>query len=135
MRQIAYMFAFLFLINSGCSIRATTDQILDTTSNMTGTTSSARSWFTEDGVVKPDFKTTAFVALNHASVSQDLAAGRGEYLSSLSALLGVPNDRQPAFFSAAQAQYADGLAAVPSHPNLLVLLQDAARPFVEAPRP
>lgn len=136
MRQMAWFFALLILIGSGCTLKATTDQILDTTTNVTGTTSSARSWFTEDGAVKPDFKTTAFIALNHANVSQDLAAGRGEYLTSASALLGIPGDRQPAFFTAAQARYAEATGAASSHPTgLLVLLQDAAKPFLEAPRP
>ncbi|MDH5640184.1 MAG: DUF3015 domain-containing protein, partial [Nitrospira sp.] len=37
---------------------------------------------------------------------QDIAAGGGEYLTSMSVLLGVPEDRQLRFFSAAQSGYA-----------------------------
>jgi hypothetical protein len=130
MQLIACAIAIAILTTTGCSIRATTDQILDTTSNVTGTTSSARSWFRDDGLVKPDFKTTAFVSFNHANLSQDLAAGRGEYLAAASALLGVSAERQPAFFSAAQAHYAGMTTA--SAPTLLTLLQDTASPFVQA---
>jgi hypothetical protein len=130
MRLVAWFLALSLLSATGCSIRATTDQILDTTTNVTGTTSSARSWFSEDGSIKPEFKTTAFVAFNRDNLRQDLAAGQGEYLSSMSALLGVPGDRQPAFFSAAQARYAlatdsDSAASL----ALRDLLQDAAEPF------
>jgi hypothetical protein len=45
---------------SGCTIKATIDQIIDTTSNITGTTSGA-AWWSEDGQIKPDFKTMASV--------------------------------------------------------------------------
>lgn len=133
MRQIAWLLALSLVFITGCSLRATTDQILDTTSNVTGTTSSARSWFTEDGLVKPQFRTTAFVSFNHANLSQDLAAGQGEYLAAMSALLGVAAERQPAFFSAAQARYAGMTTPSPAPPALLVLLQDAAGPFVNTP--
>jgi hypothetical protein len=136
MRQVAWFLALSILVSTGCSIRATTDQILDTTSNVTGTTSSSvRGWFDEDGLLKPDFKPIAFVAFNHANVSHDLAAGSGEYLTSMSALLDVPDDRHTAFFSAAQARYAETIGSAPGTPAaLLALLQETARPFVPAPQ-
>ena len=93
------------LLTTGCTIKSTIKQITDTTSNVTGTTSGA-AWWNEDGQIKPDFKITAFAAANRASLQQDIAAGRGEYLASMSVLLGVPADRQPMFFSSAQAGYA-----------------------------
>lgn len=136
MRQVSWFFALMCVIalfgTTGCSIKATIDQTIDTTTNVTGTTSSARSWFTEDGHMKAAFKATAFVSFNQENLSQDLAAGRGEYLTSMSLLLGVPNNRQPAFFSAAQARYAQ---AAGRHSQdaaaLLALLQDTATPFVQ----
>jgi len=94
----------LFL-TTGCTIKGTLNQITDTTSNITGTTSGA-AWWNEDGQIKPDFKITAFAATNRANLQQDIAAGQGEYLTSVSVLLGVPEDRQPVFFSSAQAGYA-----------------------------
>jgi hypothetical protein len=93
------------LLTTGCTIKATLKQITDTTSNVTATTSGA-AWWGEDGQIKPDFKAAAFAAINHRNLQQDIATGRGEYLASMSVLLGVPEERQNAFFSAAQAGYA-----------------------------
>jgi Protein of unknown function (DUF3015) len=119
--------ACLALAATGCTIKGTINQITDTTSNVTGTTSGA-AWWNEDGQIKPDFKATAFVSLNYDNLQHDLAAGQGEYLASVSKLLGVPTDREPAFFSEAQAGYAgmgdQGPAA------LLALLRDRAQLFV-----
>jgi hypothetical protein len=47
----------------------------------------------------------AFVAFNFENLTQDMAKGRGEYLTSLSELFGVPQDRRDAFFSFAQSRY------------------------------
>lgn len=117
----------VLLLSAGCTIKATLEQVTDTTSNITGTTSGA-AWWSEDGQIKPDFKATAFVSFNQANLSQDLAAGRGEYLGSVSRLLGVPEDQQPAFFSAAQASYAKTVDRDPA--GLLNLLREASKPFV-----
>lgn len=110
----------------GCTTKATIDQIIDTTSNITGTTSGA-AWWSEDGQIKPDFKATAFVAFNHENLRQDLAAGRGEYLASVSRLLGVSADRESDFFSAAQTGYAKTVHQEPT--ALLTLLRDTSRSF------
>ena len=42
----------LVLLASGCTLKGTTDEITDTTSNVTVSTS-GRTWFTEDGVLHP----------------------------------------------------------------------------------
>lgn len=111
---------------SACTIRGTVNEITDTTSNITGTTSGA-AWWSEDGQIKPDFKAAAFVAFNQTNLQQDLAAGRGEYLASMSNLLGVPTDREPAFFSAAQASYTKTADQSPG--GLLELLRETSKPF------
>lgn len=114
----------------GCSIKATVNQTTDTTSNMTGTTSSARGWFGEDGLVRPEFKAEAFVMSNQANVSHDVAAGRGEYLASAGRLLGVPPDRQAAFAAAIQTRYAEAVHAAPAESGaLLTLLRDTATAY------
>ncbi len=119
--------ASLMLGATGCTLKATINQTTDTTSNITGTTS-GQAWWNEDGQIKPDFKATAFVTLNQENLQQDLAAGRGEYLASVSTLLGVPEDRQSAFFSAVQASYT-GTAGTDST-TLLALLRDTSMPFI-----
>ena len=118
----------LVLGSTGCTIKGTVKQITDTTSNVTGTTSGA-AWWNEDGQVKPDFKATAFVAFNDDNLRQDLAAGRGEYLASMGRLLGVSNDQQSAFFSAAQAGYGNTVGK--DSATLLALLRETSKPFVQ----
>ena len=112
---------------TGCTLKGTVKEITDTTSNITGTTSGA-AWWSEDGQIKPDFKATAFVSFNHENLVQDVAAGCGEYLASISRLLGVPNDRQSAFFSAAQASYTQ--MADRDSTALLALLRDTSGAFI-----
>jgi len=127
LRCLVIVCASLMLGMTGCTIKATLNQTTDTTSNITGTTSGA-AWWSEDGQIKPDFKATAFVAFNQANLNQDLAAGSGEYLGSVSRLLGVPIDREPAFFSAAQANYAQMIDRNPE--SVLSLLRETSKPFV-----
>ncbi len=94
----------LMLFASGCTLKGTTNEIIDTTSNITGSTS-GRTWFTEDGILHPEHKLTAFTALNRANVEQDLARGQGEYLTSLGTLLGLSDDQQAAFHAKAQGAF------------------------------
>ena len=94
----------LLLLASGCTLKGTTKEFTDTTSNVTGTTS-GRTWFTEDGLLHPEHKLTAFMALNQTNVEQDLARGQGEYVTSLGTLLGLSNDQQAAFHAKAQGAF------------------------------
>lgn len=111
------------LQSTGCTLKGTVNQITDTTSNVTGTTSGA-AWWNEDGQITPGFKAAAFATINHRNLQQDISAGQGEYLSSMGELLGVREDRRSAFFSAAQEGYAQ---AAEQHPEtLLPFLQRTA---------
>jgi hypothetical protein len=94
----------LLMIASGCTLKGTIKETTDTTSNVTGTTS-GRTWFTEDGILHPEHKLTAFMALNQTNVEQDLARGEGEYVTSLSTLLGLSDDQQAAFHAKAQGAF------------------------------
>ncbi|HMF85472.1 MAG TPA: DUF3015 family protein [Nitrospiraceae bacterium] len=87
----------LCLALSACSITQTVKDILSSTT--------PGDWFTGDGLLKPDQKVNAFVALNFENLKQNMAQGQGEYLTSLSILLGVQEDRQASFFALAQSRY------------------------------
>jgi hypothetical protein len=87
----------LILTLSGCSITETVNDILSSTSG--------RSWFTEDGLVKADQKVNAFMTLNFENIKRDMARGHGEYLTSLSTVMGIPQDYQASFFAHAQSRY------------------------------
>jgi hypothetical protein len=89
--------AALALSLSACSITETINNFLSSTSG--------RSWFTEDGLVKEDQKVNAFMAFNFENVKQDMAHGQGEYLASLSTLMGIPQDRRASFYAHAQSRY------------------------------
>ena len=90
------------LVLSACtSPTGTTKDTFDMTSSSTG-----RTWFTEDGIVKDDYKVLTFTTLNFTVLKQNMAQGEGEYLASLGTLLGVPPERRVAFASVAHAQYA-----------------------------
>ncbi len=95
----------LLLCSSGCTLKSTIKQTTDTTSTVTGTTS-GRTWFTEDGLLHPVHKLTAFTALNQTNLAQDLARGEGEYVTSLATLLGVPSDEWSTFHAKAQESFA-----------------------------
>src|SRR5262249_2236355 len=89
--------AVLVLSLSACSITETINNILSSTSG--------RSWFTEDGLVKEDQRVNAFMAFNLENIKQDMARGQGEYLDSLSTLMQIPPDRRAAFYAHAQSRY------------------------------
>lgn len=89
---------------TGCTITGTIDEILDTTTNVTVSTS-GRTWWNEDGLLKAEHRALAFAAYNQSNLEQDMAKGRGEYLDSLSALLGVGENRKSGFAFSAQTQF------------------------------
>jgi hypothetical protein len=60
---------------------------------------------TNDGFVKNEEKVNVFASANLDSISQEMAQGRGEHLASLASLMGVPADRQAAFFTLTQEKY------------------------------
>jgi hypothetical protein len=95
---------------TGCTITGTIQEILDTTTNVTVSTS-GRTWWNDDGLLKSEHKAIAFAAYNQSNLEQDLAKGQGEYLESLSLLLGVSERARPAFEVAAQSQFQSLLPA------------------------
>ncbi|MEP6887228.1 MAG: DUF3015 family protein [Nitrospirales bacterium] len=104
-RHLSYgVMVMALLALSACTLKGTTDQVTDTTQNTTVSTS-GRSWFTNDGLVRQGEHVNAFAALNYDNLTHDMAFGGGEYLSSLGTLLGVPDDQRTAFFQLAQSHY------------------------------
>jgi hypothetical protein len=67
--------------------------------------SSGTSGCTNDGTIMAEHKTTLFAELNFENLSQEMAQGGGEHLTSLATLLGVPAEQQPAFFAMTQDKY------------------------------
>lgn len=65
---------------------------------------------TDDGVVQSSKEQEAFIEANYASLSKDMAAGQGEYLSALSTLMGCSETVQNEFFSTTQSHHSDVFA-------------------------
>ncbi|MGH7166003.1 MAG: DUF3015 family protein [Nitrospiraceae bacterium] len=89
---------------SACTLKGTVKATTDPTTDILSSTS-GKSWFTEEGLVKDEHKAIAFVHFNRENLKQDAARGQGEYLLSLGTLLGVKPDDQPRFVAFTQAQY------------------------------
>ena len=89
---------------TGCTITGTIQEILDSTTNVTVSTS-GRTWWNEDGLLKSEHKAIAFAAYNQSNLEQDIANGRREYRASLSSLLGVSESGRSAFAFGAQSQF------------------------------
>ena len=67
--------------------------------------SSGTSGCTNDGVVWAEHKVTMFAEINFEDLSQEMARGQGEHLTSLATLMGVPAEQQPEFFAMTQERY------------------------------
>ncbi len=67
--------------------------------------SSGTSGCTNDGQVMADQRTNMFAHLNVDNLSQEMAQGKGEHLSSLATLMGIPAERHAAFFALTQERY------------------------------
>jgi len=84
-------------------------QVLMATTNMfvmyTFAISSGTSGCTNDGAIWAEQKVTMFAEINFEDLSQEMAQGRGEHLTSLATLMGVPAEQQPEFLAMAQERY------------------------------
>ncbi len=84
--------------------QATTDLTEPTREFLSSTTPGA--WFNADGMLNPDHKKIAFVVVNFDNLQEDISRGSGEYLVSLSVLMGIPPDARENFLQSAQHQHA-----------------------------
>ena len=78
--------------------------LTEPTKEFTSSTS-PKSWFTGDGLLKPQHKVMAFTVLNYDNLKENIARGQGEYLASLASLVNVPQEGQAEFFIFAQGLY------------------------------
>lgn len=104
-RAALLLSAFILMLTlPACTTKGLTKATTDPTTDILSSTS-GKAWFTEDGLVKDEFKVDAFTALNFENVKQDMAQGQGEYLASLGSLLGMSEDRQATFFQLMREKY------------------------------
>lgn len=82
--------------------------------------SSGTSGCTNDGKIMGDSKTVMFAELNFDNLSQEMAQGHGEHLTSLATLMGVPAEQQPEFFAMTQERYTSLVKAGETSPVAMV---------------
>lgn len=90
----------VILTMSGCTIKATINGTTEFVSSTTG-----KTWWTEEGVVKQGHNAEAFVSVNYENLLQDMAKGEGEYLVAFSQILSIPSTKQQIFRDRLQQDY------------------------------
>ena len=116
--------AILLFSLSACSVTETISNFLSSTSGKT--------WFTEDGLIKTDHRVQAFMAFNFENIKQDMAKGQGEYLDSLSTLMEIPPEHRASFYSHAQSRYPLVVQQKSSPQETLIQLVDMREPPLSA---
>ncbi|WP_342347785.1 DUF3015 domain-containing protein [uncultured Nitrospira sp.] len=82
--------------------------------------SSGTSGCTNDGQVWASEKVNVFAAISFDNLSQEMAQGEGEHLTSLATLMGIPVAQQPAFFAMTQEKYTTLVQAGETSPKAVV---------------
>jgi len=103
--QMLFAGAVLGFAMSGCTIKATTDTTTDGTTEFVSSTT-GKTWWTEDGLVKQGQHAGAFVSINYENLLQDIARGEGEYLLAFGKVLNVASAQQKTFANQLQRHYA-----------------------------
>lgn len=104
MFRTGVVWAFLIFGMSGCTFKATTDTTTDGTTEFLSSTT-GKTWWTEEGLVKQGNHAEAFVSVNYENLLQDIAQGEGEYLSAFGKILNVPSAHQQKFANRLQLRY------------------------------
>ena len=82
--------------------------------------SSGTSGCTNDGKIFASEKVNVFTALNFDNLSQEMAQGQGEHLTSLATLMGIPQEQHQEFFAMTQEKYTTLVKAGESSPKAIV---------------
>ncbi len=85
--------------------------------------SSGTSGCTNDGTILSSEKVSVFAAANFDKISQEMAQGQGEHLTSLAILMDIPANQHQTFFAMAQEQYTTliQINKIPSHALIKIL--------------
>lgn len=88
--------------------------------------SSGTSGCSNDGKIFASEKVNVFTAMNFDNLAQEMAQGRGEHLTSLATLMGVPEENHQVFFAMTQENYTTLVQAGETSPKAVVkALHDA----------
>ena len=96
-----------------------------TLGNQTFGISSGTSGCTNDGTILGEYKTTVFASANFDNLSQDMARGSGEHLTSFAELLNIPQKNRAEFYTLAQTQYRGMLQSGENTPAAMLASLDS----------
>ncbi len=82
--------------------------------------SSGTSGCTNDGTIVMKEKVNVFAAMNFDNISQEMAQGQGEHLTSLATLMDIPTENHQEFFSMTQSQYTSLIESGETSPKAVV---------------
>lgn len=75
---------------------------------------------TNDGTIFASEKVNVFAAVNFDDISQEMAQGQGEHLTSLATLMEIPTEQHDIFFAMAQEKYTTLVQAGEASPKAIV---------------
>ena len=94
---VLFFASFNLLSTTSCSFTNTTESITDSTS-------STFNWY-HPGMLQKERKIQFFARANFSRLKEDMAAGKGNYLSSLATLMEVPSDYRQDFFDLTKTHF------------------------------
>ena len=105
-RLFTISFSGVFFLALCAGLWTTSCSFTNTTESITDSTSSTFNWY-HPGMLQKQRKIEFFARANFSRLKEDMAAGQGEYLTSLATLMEVPqNDRQD-FFDLTKSNFQD----------------------------
>ena len=105
-RLITTSFIGVFFLALWAGLSATSCSFTNTTESITDSTSSTFNWY-HPGMLQKERKIQFFTKANLLRLKEDMAAGRGEYLSSLATLMEVPRENRQDFFDLTKSHFQD----------------------------
>ncbi len=82
--------------------------------------SSGTSGCTNDGTIFASEKVNVFAVINIDNISQEMAQGQGEHLTSLATLMDIPADQHETFFAMAQEKYTTLIQSGEASPQAVI---------------
>jgi hypothetical protein len=105
-RQYVNPLIGVFFFAVGTIWGVTSCSFTNTTESITDSTSSTFNWY-HPGMLQKERKIQFFARANFSRLKEDMAAGKGDYLTSLAALMEVPKGNQQDFFDLTRAHFQD----------------------------
>ena len=105
-RLIAQPLILVFILAIFHFLSATSCSFTNTTESITDSTSSTFNWY-HPGMLQKERKIQFFARANFSRLKEDMAAGQGEYLTSLATLMEVPQNDHQDFFDLTKSNFQD----------------------------